>query len=467
MAETKEDGFRESSLREVLGELNAGERAPCYLLYGEEEFQLGDALEKIVDRLLPDAGERDFNLFVTSGDNEDVAAICESLLTFPLLPGRKVHVVRDTSLFESQKNLSPLVARIRERLESDTERAVADFMRFLGLTGLQLEDLRDGGWQKIEGDLWRKMVPGDDGETRGSWLPKVVEIALSRGLAPAVDRQADTEPLERILSEGVPEGNHVIFTAQTVDRNKRLFKIISAVGRILVFSRIARKTGQQQAVREHAAGILAESGKRLSPDAWEALGEKTGFSLRESIGAIEKLITYSGENASVIEKEDVDAVIGRTKEDVVFSLTEAMSAKDLPSSLFFLKELLEQGEAPLMIFSMMTREVRFLLQAKLLADSELLKPFDAGKVPYGQFQKNVYPLLKREEMEGKPEVIFQHPFVFYNFLKKARLFSLKELIGHLEGLAQIDLELKTTTKSPALLLESFLISFCRKPLRVS
>ena len=466
MAERKEDGFTGSSLKEILGELKAGKRAPCYLLYGEEEFQLHDALEKIVDMLLPDAGERDFNLFVTSGDNEDVAAICESLLTFPLLPGRKVHVVRDTRLFESKKNLSPLIARIRERLESDTERAVADFMEFLALTGLQLEDLKDGGWQKIDEELWQKIVPGDEGEKRGSWLPKVVEISVNRGLAPAVDKQEDTEPLERILSGGMPEGNHLIFTAQTVDQRKRLFKIISSVGRILVFAKIARET-KQQAVMEQAAGILAKSGKRLSPDAWEALGQKTGFSLRESMGAIEKLITYSGEDSVMIERDDVEAVVGRTKEDVVFSLTEAMSARNLPAALLLLRELLEQGEAPLMIFSMMTREVRFLLQAKLLADSELLESFDAGKVQYGQFQKNFYPLIKQVEEENKLDVISQHPYVFYNFLKKARLFKRQELVGHLETLAIIDLELKTTAKSPALPLERFLVSFCRKPVRVS
>ena len=462
MAERKEDGFTGYSLKEILGELKAGKRAPCYLLYGEEEFQLQDALEKIVDMLLPDAGERDFNLFVTSGDNEDVAALCESLLTFPLMPGRKVHVVRDTHLFESKKNLAPLVARIRERLESNTERAIADFMQFLALTGLQLEDLKDGGWEKMGEDLWRKMVPGDESENRGSWLPKLVEISVNRGLAPAVDKQADTEPLERILSGGLPEGNHLIFTAQIVDQKKRLFKSISSVGRVLVFAKITREVKQQQAVMELAAGILAESGKQLSPGAWEALGQKTGFSLRESIGAIEKLITYSGEETAVIEKDDVEAVVGRTKEDVVFSLTEAMSAKNLSAALFLLRELLEQGEAPLMIFSMMTREVRFLLQAKLIADSKLLKSFDAGKVQYGQFQKDFYPLIKRVEEENKLDVIFQHPYVFYNFLKNARLFKRKELVDHLEMLAKIDLELKTTAKSPALLLEHFLVSFCRK-----
>jgi DNA polymerase-3 subunit delta len=467
MAESKEDGFAGSSLREVLAEIKAGKKAPCYLLYGEEEFQIHDALEKIVEALLPDPEEREFNLFTTSGDDEDVSAICESLLAFPLMPGSKVHVVRDTRLFESKKNLSPLITRIRERLESDKDRAVADFMRFLALAGLQLEDLKGGGWQRMDEELWQKIVPGDAGENRGSWLPKIVEIAAARGIAPTGDMQANTEELERILSAGAPEGNCVIFTAQAVDQRKKLFKIIASVGRILVFAKITRQAKQQQAVMERAAGILAKSGKQLSAGAWEALGQKTGFSLRESIGAIEKLITYSGDDAAIIEKDDVEAVVGRTKEDVVFSLTEAMSAKNLSAALFSLKELLEQGEAPLMIFAMMTREVRFLLEAKLLADSGFLKSFDAGRVQYGQFQKDFYPLTKQIAEERRLDVMFQHPYVLYNSLKKARFFKRQELVGHLEALAEMDIEFKTTTKSPALLLERFLVSFCRSEVRAS
>ncbi len=463
MAARKEDSFNGQTLSQVLGELKAGNAACCYLLYGEEEFQLKDALKKIVDMLLPDAADRDFNLFAATGDNEDVGAICESLLSFGLLPGRKVQIVEDSRLFESKTNLSPLLAKIRERLESEPERAVADFIRFLGLSQWRLEDLMDGGWQNINEETWQKIAPGDEKEKRASWLPKIIELAARSGLSPAAGKNTDTEPLERILLEGVPDGNHLIFTAQTVDPKKRLFKIISSVGRVVAFPKIEREDKQRQAVVEQAAGILSRSGKRLSAEAWDVLGQKTGFDLRESIAAIEKLITYSGERKDVIDKDDVEAVVGRTKEDAVFSLTEAMSQKDLSSALFFLRELLEHGEAPLMIFSMIVREVRFLLQAKLLEEFKPLQAFDAGHVTYARFQKDFYPLIRQNE-EGKPDLAFQHPYVLYNFLKKGHSFKTKELAAHLETLAQIDLELKTTATQPVLLLERFLVSFCRKPL---
>jgi len=467
MATHKEDAVEGSSLKEVIAELVRGKAAPpCLLLYGEEEFQLQDALDRIVNILIPDAGGRDFNLFTTDGEHEDVGALCESLITPPLLPGRKVLIVKNTRLFESKNNLPQLIARIRERIESDPGRAAAEFMQFLALTGLQLDDLRDGGWRKIDAEGWQKLVPGDDGGQREAWLPRIVEIAVGRKATPVVKKPDETERLERILSGGMPADNHLILTAETADRRKKLFKTIAAVGRILVFEKIKKELKQQQALMELATPILAKSGKRVSPSAWEALGEKTGFGLRESMGAIEKLITYSGEN-TVIEAADVEAVIGRTKEDVIFALTGALSARNLTGALASLRELLEQGEAPLMIFAMIVREIRLLLQARLLIDSGRIKSFNANIAEYGRFQKFIYASLKHQEKEDQLDIVSQHPFVVYQALKNAGRFTRQELVAYLGMLAQIDLELKSTNLPAPLLLERFLVSVCRAGLKAS
>src|SRR5512147_832055 len=145
MALHDDDAGRGGALDPVLGELKRGKSVPCYLLCGDEEFLLKDALEKITGLLIPDPQDRELNLFVTDGEREDVDSLCESLITPPLLPGRKVIVVRDTRLFQSKNILASLIGRIRERLASDPDRAAADFLQFLKITGFQLDDLRDGG----------------------------------------------------------------------------------------------------------------------------------------------------------------------------------------------------------------------------------------------------------------------------------------------------------------------------------
>ena len=460
MALHDDETGRGVSLDSVLAELKREKTASCYLLCGDEEFRLQDALEKITTALIPQPQDRALNLFVTDGDAEDIDALCESLITPPLLPGRKVVVIRNTRLLQSKNVLVPLIGRIRERLDQDPPRATADFLQFLRITGLQLDDLRDGGWRKIDDEAWRRIVPDDSGEGRETWLPKAVEVAVSRGAVQVKERPEETDRLERTLTGGMPEGNHLILTAETVDRRKKIFKTISTAGRILIFTKLKGEARQQQAVREMAGELLDRQGKRLSSGAWSALGRKTGFDLRESLGAIEKLITYAGERTQ-IEAADVEAVIGRTKEESVFDLTAALTGRNLMVALRTLQDLLDQGEPALKVFSMIVREIRLLFQAKLLIASGRLGSFQPG-MDYARFQKTVHPAVRVLAGEGQETIalVSQHPFVVYQALNNAGRFTRPELAGYLELLVRTDLELKTTGHDPRLLLERVLIRVC-------
>lgn len=460
MALKDDNTGRGSSLDAVLAELKRGKSVPCYLLCGDDEFSLHEALEKMAQALIPAAHDRELNLFVTDGEHEDVDRLCESLITPPLLPGRKVVVVRNTRLFQTKNVLMPLIRRIRERLEADPARAAADFLHFLQITGLQLDDLRDGGWRRIDDQAWQRIVPDDSGEAREAWLPKAVELCVSKGALPAKERPGETDRLERVLTDGMPEGNCLILTAETADRRKRLFKTIASAGKILTFNKVRGEARQQQAVQAMAAERLNREGKRLSPAAWAALGQKTGFDLRESLGAIEKLITYAGDKTQ-IEAADVEAVIGRTKEDTVFELTGALSGRNLILALKTLHELLDQGVHPLMIMTMIVREIRFLFQANLLLASGRLGAYQTT-MDYGRFQKAILPALKQLAADGEETVavVSQHPFVVYQALKNAERFTRAELTGYLDLLLRTDLALKTTGQDPRLLLERVLITVC-------
>ncbi|MHB8910590.1 MAG: hypothetical protein ACYDAA_17090, partial [Syntrophales bacterium] len=75
MALHDDETGRGVSLDSVLAELTRGKTVSCYLLCGDEEFRLQDALEKITAALIPQPQDRDLNLFVTDGDAEDIDAL--------------------------------------------------------------------------------------------------------------------------------------------------------------------------------------------------------------------------------------------------------------------------------------------------------------------------------------------------------------------------------------------------------
>ena len=457
---------RGTSLESVLAELKRGKAVPCYLLYGDEDFRIKEAVEKIIASLIPDPRDRELNLFVTDGERENVGSLCESLTTLPLLPGAKVLVVRNTLLFQSKNVIMPLVERIRERLESDPTKAAADFMQFLSLAGLQLEDLREDGWRKISDDTWQKILP-EDSKVLETWLPSAIDLCVSKGLVQRA-KSDDTDRLEQVLSGKMPESNYLILTAETVDQRKKLFKVVSTVGKAISFTKItgkgwAKDKARKEAVEQAASNLLTKSGKKISDDAWTSIGQKTDFDLRESMLAIEKLITYV-DGKKIIDKVDVDAVIGRTKEESIFDLTNAIAERKLLAALKSLQELLYQGDPPLKIFSMITREIRILLRAKLLIASGRLSSFKPG-MAYPQYQKTVYPILTKlfgeVGMEGISPIP-KTPYPSYLVLTNAGRFSQPELISYLEMLSQIDLALKSTGKDARLLLERFLLAVCKE-----
>jgi DNA polymerase-3 subunit delta len=270
-----------------------------------------------------------------------------------------------------------------------------------------------------------------------------------------------TEMLEKLLKAGLPEDHHLILTAETIDRRKSLFKIIHESGRVIEFMPARGTERQKQVIMAIAGPMMADRKKKISPAAWVALERKTGLELRPAMAAIEKLITYTGDRQN-IEANDIDEIIGKTKEDRLFDLTAAIASKNLEASLRSMRDLLDQGEQPLPILAMIGREIRFLLHAHILHRAKVLGMWRAN-MDYGTFQNTVYPKVREladSSGNGTSSLIGQHPYVIFQTLKNAKAFSFESLVGHLDRLVEIDIAFKTTAKDPVALLEHFLIRVC-------
>jgi len=455
---TEESG---NSLRRVLADLQKGGTEPCYLLYGDAEYEIHDAFSKIVNALLPPE-DQTLNLFVLDGEDEDPEQIGKDLLSPPLIPGRKVVAVRRTRLFHSRKTLSDLVRQIRQQMNAHPQQAAKNFMTFLGIAGWTLDDFREDGWKAISNQDWQQTVEGDPGEERANWLPRMIDVCTGLGLGGKSAAVSDADFLESILRRGLPQGNVLLLTAETVDKRKRLFKAVSELGRVLNFSVEKGEARQKNTVMDSARAFLADKGKGMTPGAWEVLGSKTGFQLRTSMAALEKLVTYTGER-SMIEASDVEEVISRTREDKLFDLTAALGEKNLEKGLVLLRRLKDQGSHPLAILAMLIREFRLLLHARWLRDKGAL-PGYSPRMDYGRYTKSIYPILKTWSGQAGDihiELADQHPYVAFNTLRISENFSEKRLRRHLEDLLAMDLAMKSTARDPDLMLERFVFDVCR------
>ncbi|MGD0020949.1 MAG: DNA polymerase III subunit delta [Smithellaceae bacterium] len=449
------------AMEKIFADLKKGVVAPCYLLYGEEEYQIGAALDKILDIIMP-AADRDFGLFYLEGENADSDTLVNHLLTPSLAGARKVVVVKNTTIFQSRENLAELIDKIRRNIEENPTKAAKSFRTFLKLSGFSLEDLLDDGWKKITDEEWNRIVEGDTGEDREKWLPRVLALLSGRELSEESGTD-DTEKLGEILQKGLAAGNCLILTADAVDKRKKIFKIISTLGAVLYFGKARSEAVQKENLIKAAQKLLKNYGKKLSEAAWTLLGQKTGWELRHSLAELEKLIFFVGERP-LIEEKDVEEVVGLTREESIFALTSALSEKNQLAALAALKTLLDQGLHHLMILTMLVREIRFLLQARILADEGKI-PAGKKNAEYGWFQKNVIPRLKdigKSLAEFDGLLFSQHPFVIYNIWRNCGNFSSPTLINFLDTLLEIDRAFKSTAAEPRFLLENFLIKACAK-----
>ena len=448
-------------MEKIFSNLKKGIVAPCYLLYGEEEYLINETLNKILDIIVPE-NDRDFSLFYLDSENTDIDNLIEYILTPSLLGDRKIIVVKNTTIFHSRENLAKLIPKIRENLDENPAKAAKYFLTFLNIAGFVLEDLQDSGWQKITDEEWSKIVKGDAGEEREKWLPRILEIYSSSGLTGASGAD-QTDRLKEIFKKGLPGGNCLIFTAEAVDKRGKLYKIISELGVVLYFGTARGEAAQKESLKKEAQKLLDGYGKKLSPAAWIALGKKTGFELRRSLTELEKLIFFVGERGTVEEK-DVEEVVGKTREDSIFDLTTALSEKNQLSALAALRALLDQGTHHLIILTMIVREIRLLLQARILVDSTKLPKFN-NNMEYGWFQKNIHPVLSEfADTMSMPKdfLINKHPFVVFNAFRNCNRFTSPRLINFLDDLLELDRSFKSSASDPQLLLEMFLIKACSK-----
>ncbi len=130
----------------------------------------------------------------------------------------------------------------------------------------------------------------------------------------------------------------LVIECEKLNRQRKLGKTLAARARLVPCPAINKLTEVATWVNTAAK----EMGKQVERDAVELLYSSHGGNLGHLHSELTKLVTYVGDRTK-IRLQDVEAFFSGSLEFDVFSLTNAVEARDLKTALLFARRIIDQG----------------------------------------------------------------------------------------------------------------------------
>jgi len=184
-------------------------------------------------------------------------------------------------------------------------------------------------------------------------------------------------------------------------------------------------------IPEWIQDYLAEKKLTITTEALRLLHASTGNSLQNLSMEIEKILLNLGDREQ-IETADVEAIVGTSKQYNVFELCDSVGFKRLQVSIRILNHLLQIGESPGLIISMLNKHFTRLLITKEL-------------IGHKTNEQEIAQTLK------------VHRYFVKNYIKQAGFFNNHQLKKAFSILLETDELLKSSNQKPKLLLELLLL----------
>ncbi len=476
----------------------AGPPDSVHLVFGED-YLVDEAVNAVLDRIFPDTADRSAHVeTVDMADGESIYDIVERITTLSFFSATKVLRLKADAVFKTGFSPEDHLRKIEEARLSDDIRLAANILKdILTRQGAAAEDVLTGDPAKAVGADPSAFTPKD-------WIVQAAGHLSEAGADTASATSADAAAiLRQTIEKGLPDGHFLVITTPSADRRTALYKTVSrhhtAINcTVPAGARKADVDAQKAILSSVMRKILAKHAKSADSKVFGKVYELTGFAPRVFAGNIEKLAFFAGD-AKTIRAEDVDAVLGRTREDPVFVFTNALLEKNAPGALYHLKSLLDAGFHYLQIHSAITSQVRKLLCVKLFMQSPYGRDWKPG-MRFDAFKGRVLPraveydrkiadaAAAQSEQQAadsgqasgrgagkkkkgaktaakKPSdlAIVKNPNnpypIFQGFLQADR-FSASEIRGFMIRLHDADVRLKTSGSAPGAVLEELVLHIC-------
>jgi DNA polymerase III subunit delta len=254
------------------------------------------------------------------------------------------------------------------------------------------------------------------------------KLVVVRNLHEGIPKDQEAQALIDYAMSPISDACLVI-SAEKVDRKRKLFKSLTSLKNAVVCE-APKETELVSWLQKQAK----EKGYSLSSDAARFLvnrvGPRPGILAKE----LEKTLTYAGKNKSASER-DVAEVVGESKLENVFALTDALKTKNPEKALRLLNNQIDHGEEPIKILGTLAWQLRMIWE---------VKHYQEKKLPSGQIAK----------------IMGANPFVVEKALQHTHRFSTQQLRNGYAELVKADRSLKSTSKDPVAVMQTLVLNLC-------
>lgn len=249
-----------------------------------------------------------------------------------------------------------------------------------------------------------------------------------------------------IIEEGKTKRGSVVATELT--------NAVKKVGQILDFA-----LPKAEDSREYLNQAARAAGKKLSPDAIALLSQLPADDVGRLATEVAKAAAHAGDNPT-ITAADVEAVLSRSPDDVIFKLCDAVGMRRTGEALGHVSTLFRGGGRADGIAAralvMLARQIRLLAQFRYLGEKRM-----AGRNANPP-SPEVLALLPNDGAGG----MVANPRLSWmaeKYVNQARNFSGAELAHRLERLLMADLTLKGVEPggdAPQIVLQRLVVELC-------
>jgi DNA polymerase III delta subunit len=448
----------QADLEAALAEARGATLKPLVLIYGDQEYLVRQAYDRLLQALVPEAA-RAFNVEQFDGARAEVRAVIDSLATPPLMEGPKAVGVYDARYFQSKSDAGDLLTRAGEKWQAGEHLAA---LRQLG----RVVALASWTWEeasRADAGQWAEILDLEEDAVAGLlrlWMNEALAQALRSGLeqpSQGDDASALEEGLARLLDQGL-SGATLVCACSGADQRKKLFKLFHERGRVLDFKSSERGEQVVQTSRVFLAKLLAQKGlamkARLSERLAVAAGKDLGL-LEQELSKLEAWVWPRKE----ITDDDLAVVCLPQPEEKIFAILDALADRNPVLAHRLLRHFLaSEKDARYQIFGLLCGEVRKLVLLRALLDEERVpsRVSDANA-----FKAQVHERLGRE-LPGALASAWRRTNAWAQFqaLKRARVFDARQLRGLVEFLSDADVKLKSGGATHEAVFEELVMRFC-------